>query len=130
MSLRVTRSKVAVKTPPPTVCDIMDRIDTLNGKYYESIDKEFAVVDKYFKGDGDKIVSFFIDDWEFDLTDFKHRYLLRKIFEHEAIGLKHDTIVEFLHKITDTNLLAQMGVVRVTKDNKVFYRIRVGISSY
>lgn len=129
MSSRITRSKTAIKTPPPAVCDIMDRIDSLTGKYYENINKEFAVVDKYYKGDGDKIASFFIEDWEFDLTDFKHRYLLRKIFEHEAIGLKHNLVTEFLDKITDSSLLSQMGVTRFTRDNKVFYRIRVGISS-
>ena len=113
-----------VKPTPPILPKIIARINTLNGKYYESITNEFNTITKYFNDDHDMITSFWLSHYEYDLTDFKHRYLLRRLFE--TVGFKQPLVKVLLDKIGDNEILSQMGSARFTRDNKVFYRIRVG----
>ena len=90
--------------------------------HYEKLNyKGFA---KYFKDDPDMITTFWLSHYEYNLTDFKHRYLLRRLFE--TVGFKQSLVKALLDKIDDTEILSQMGVIRVKRDEKVFYRIRVG----
>ena len=122
-SKRPVRS-TRVKPLPPILPEIIARINALNGKYYENITSEFNTISKYFNDDHDMITSFWLSHYEYDLTDFKHRYLLRRLFE--TVGFKQPLVKALLDKIGDNEILSQMGTVRFTRDNKVFYRIRVG----
>jgi hypothetical protein len=113
-----------IKPAPPILPEIIARINDLNGKYYENILNEFNTIAKYFKDDPDMITTFWLSHYEYNLTDFKHRYLLRRLFE--TVGFKQPLVKALLDKIDDTEILSQMGAIRVTNGTKVFYRIRVG----
>ena len=125
-STRPVRSS-RIKPSPPILPEIMARINALNGKYYENITNEFNAIAKYFKDDHDMITSFWLSHYEYNLTDFKHRYLLRRLFE--TVGFKQLLVKSLLDKIDDTEILSQMGTVRVNNGSKIFYRIRTGIQS-
>jgi len=120
--MRSSRIKVI-----PVLPEIISRINTLPGKYYENIRNEFDAITKYFKDNHDEMTLFWLSHYEYDLTDFKHRYLLRRLFE--TVGFKQPLVKTLLDKVGDTELLSQMGTVRVTTGTKVFYRIRVGLSA-
>lgn len=126
LSKRPMRS-ARVKPTPPILPEIMARINTLNGKYYENITNEFNTIAKYFKDDHDMITSFWLSHYEYNLTDFKHQYLLRRLFE--TVGFKQPLVKTLLDKIGDTEILSKVGAVRVKNGDKVFYRIRVGVDS-
>jgi hypothetical protein len=127
MSTRPLRS-TRIKPAPPVLPEIIARINDLNGKYYENIRNEFDTITKYFKEDHDMITSFWLTHYEYNLTDFKHRNLLRRLVE--TVGFKQPLVKSLLDKIDDKEILSQLGVVRVTNGDKVFYRIRVGEESY
>ena len=113
-----------IKAAEPVLPEIIARINDLHGKYYENIINEFNAITKYFKDDPDMITSFWLSQYEYNLTDFKHCYLLRRLFE--TVGFKQPLVKLLLDKITDVDILTACGAVRVTSGNKVFYRIRVG----
>jgi hypothetical protein len=123
LSKRPMRSS-RIKAAPPVLPEIIARINDLQGKYYENILAEFNAISKYFKDDPDMITSFWLSHYEYNLTDFKHRYLLRRLFE--TVGFKQPLVKSLLDKIMDADILAQCGAIRVTNGDKVFYRIRVG----
>ena len=123
VSKRPVRS-TRIKADPPVLPQIIARINDLNGKYYENILNEFNAISKYFKDDHDMITSFWLTHYEYNLTDFKHRYLLRRLFE--TVGFKKPLVKSMLDNIDDKEILSQLGVVRVSNGDKVFYRIRVG----
>ena len=116
-----------VKPAPPILPEIMARINTLDGKYYEQIRTEFNKVAMYFKDDTDYIANFWLTHYEYDLEDFKHQFLLRSLLN--VVGLKHSKVLEFLNAIPNEETLMQLAVVRVNNGKKVFYRIRVGINT-
>ena len=116
-----------IKPAPPILPEIMARINTLNGKYYEQIRTEFNKVAMYFKDDPDFITAFWLTHYEYDLTDFKHQFLLRSLLS--IVGLKHPKVLDLLNKIKEEETLMQLGVVRVNNGSKVFYRIRAGINT-
>lgn len=116
-----------VKPAPPVLPEIMARINTLNGKYYEQIRTEFNKVSMYFKDDSDHIANFWLTHYTYNLDDFKHQFLLRSLLS--TIGLKHPKVTEFLNNIPKEETLMQLGVVRVNNGSKIFYRIRVGINT-
>jgi hypothetical protein len=122
-SKRPVRS-TRVKPATPILPEIIARINTLNGKYYENITSEFNAIAKYFNDDHDMITSFWLLHYEYDLTDFKHQYLLRRLFE--TVGFKQSLVKSLLDRVGDNDLLSKMGAVRFTRGDKVFYRIRVG----
>jgi hypothetical protein len=123
MSSRPLRSKPL----PPILPEIMARINTLPDKSYENIRKDFEAVVKYFKDDPDLITSFWLTHYEYDLTDYKHRYLLSKLFE--KVGFKMPQVRALLDSIQDTLLLSQLGAVRYQVGNKTHYRTCVGINT-
>jgi hypothetical protein len=116
-----------VKPAPPILPEIMARINTLDGKYYEQIRTEFNKVAMYFKDDTDYIANFWLTHYKYDLEDFKHQFLLRSLLN--VVGLKHPKVLEFLNAIPNEETLMQLAVVRVNNGKKVFYRIRVGINT-
>ena len=116
-----------VKPSPPILPEIMARINTLDGKYYEQIRTEFNKVSMYFKDDTDHISTFWMTHYVYDLDDFKHQFLLRSLLS--IVGLKHQKVLEFLNAIPKEETLMQLGVVRVDNGKKIFYRIRVGINT-
>ena len=120
--IRSTRIKVV-----PVLPEIVSRINLLEGKYYENIRNEVEAVTKYYKEDADAIAEFWLSHYEYNLLDFKHIQLLKSVFA--TTGLKQDLVVEYLNKIEDESLLNKLGAVRINNGKKVFYRIRVGLST-
>jgi hypothetical protein len=119
-----------VPVPPiqvkPSLDDILQRIDDLKGKYYKSILAEFYSVCKWFKNDDDLIAEFFLpDNKAYDLKNFKHIFLLKKLIEH--VSYKQSHVKEYLDTISD---VLPLGIVRVKKGSTVYYRIRTGISAH
>jgi hypothetical protein len=125
-STRPTRS-CRVKPEAPILPEIVARINDLNGKYYENIRNEFNAVSKYFKDEEEAIANFWLTNYEYNMLDFKHQFLLRTLLS--TVGLKLPNIVEFLDRILDETLLSKLGVIRVNNGKKIFYRIRTGIQS-
>lgn len=125
-SSRPTRS-CRTKPEPPVLPEIVARINDLNSKYYENIRNEFNAVSKYFKDDEAMIANFWLTNYEYNLLDFKHQFLIKCLLS--ATGLKEPIVVEFLDKILDEDILLKLAVVRVNNGKKVFYRIRVGLHS-
>lgn len=123
-SSRPTRS-CRIKPEPPILPEIISRINDLNGKYYENIRNEFNAISKYFNEDEEMIANFWLTNYEYNLLDFKHQFLIRCLLNES--GLKQPIIVDFLNKIIDENILLKLGVVRVNNGKKIFYRIRVGL---
>lgn len=123
-SSRPTRS-CRIKPESPILPEIIARINILNGKYYENIRNEFNEVSKYFKDDESMIANFWLSNYEYNLLDFKHQFLIRSLLS--TTGLKQAIVVEFLDKIIDEEILLKLDVVRVNNGKKVFYRIRVGL---
>lgn len=121
---RPTRS-CRVKVEPPVFAEVMARINSLTGKYYEQIRNEFNAVSKYYKDDEESIAGFWLTDYEYDLDDFKHQFLVRCLLS--ATGLKEPFVVEFLDSITDEETLTKLAVVRVSSGSRTFYRIRTGL---
>lgn len=113
-----------IKPVTPVLPEIISRINLLDGSLYENIRNEVEAVTKYFKGDCDAIAEFWLTNYEYNLLDFKHLYLLNMVFD--VTGLKQELVVEFLDKILDESILNKLGAVRVNKGKKVFYRMRVG----
>lgn len=124
MSARPTRS-CRIKVEPPVFAEVMARINSLHGKYYEQIRKEFNAVSKYYHDDGEEIAGFWLIDYEYDLDDFKHQFLIRCLLS--ATGLKEPFVVEFLDSITDQETLTRLAVVRVSSGSRTFYRIHTGL---
>lgn len=125
-STRPTRS-CRIKPEPPVLPEIVARINDLNGKYYENIRNEFNAISKYFKDDEEMIANFWLTNYEYNLLDFKHQFLIKCLLS--AVGLKLPIVVEFLDKILDEEILLKLAVVRVNNGKKTFYRIRVGLHS-
>jgi hypothetical protein len=125
-STRPTRS-CRIKPAAPILPEIVARINDLNGKYYENIRNEFNAVSKYFKDEEEAIANFWLTNYEYNMLDFKHQFLIRCLLS--AVGLKLPNVVEFLDKILDEELLSKLGVTRVNNGKKTFYRIRTGIHS-
>lgn len=113
---------------PPVLPEIIARINALTGKYYESIAKEFEAIAKYFKDDPELITAFWLTHYEYDLTDFKHRYLLNKLFER--VGVKIPQVRALLDSIESTLILSQIGIVRYQRGDAQHYRIRVGLDTH
>ncbi len=97
---RSNRLAAKASSSRPIIGDIMVYIDTLTSKYYQNIDEELNGVIKYYKDDIDRVVSFFLNDWEFNVNSFKHQYLLRRLFEKS--GLDNSDVVEFLDGIKES----------------------------
>jgi|LauGreDrversion4_2_1035121.scaffolds.fasta_scaffold204107_3 hypothetical protein len=126
MSSRPTRSCRATKSAP-ILPEIVSKINDLNGKYYENIRNEFNATVKYFNEDDTKITDFWLTNYEYNLLDFKHQFLIRCLLSQ--VGLKQEKVVEFLNKIDDTSLLLKLGTIRVQNGTSHFYRIHVGINT-
>jgi hypothetical protein len=118
---------VRVKPAAPILPQIISRINDLQGKYYENIRNEFDAVAKYFKDDKEMITMFWLTHMSYNLTDFKHRYLLRRLIE--CVGYHQPLVISLLNQIDDGLILSQLGTTRFHRDGKVFYRIRVGEES-
>jgi hypothetical protein len=126
MSSRPVRSCRATKSAP-ILPEIVSKINDLNEKYYESIRNGFNATVKYFNEDDTKITDFWLTNYEYNLLDFKHQFLIRCLLSQ--VGLKQEKVVEFLNKIDDTSLLLKLGTIRVQNGTSHFYRIHVGINT-
>ena len=113
-----------LKQPTPILPEIMARINNLHEKYYENIRNEFNSVSKYFKDNHDDIAEFWLNHYPYNLTDFKHQYLARLLFE--TVGFKQSSVKEMLDRVGDKDLLKKMGVQRFVRGGNTFYRIQVG----
>lgn len=116
-----------IKPEPPILPEIVSRINDLTCKYYENIRNEFNIVSKYFNNDEELIAKFWLTNYEYNLLDFKHQYLIKCLLN--TSGLKQPIIIKFLDKIIDDEILLKLAVVRVNNGKKTFYRIRVGLNS-
>ncbi len=125
MSTR-TSSRLAAKAaiPSPNHDSIIQLINNLQGKYYENIREQFNTVTKYYKESHSDIIHFWLDNRTYDLTSFKHRYLLRSLFE--LVEFKDSRVKQFLENIEDKEILSQMGIIRVLNGTTCHYRIRTG----
>ena len=109
---------------------ILQRIANLKEKYYRSILNEFHSVCRWFNGDHDKIAEFFLplasdNNETYDLKDFKHIYLLKKLIDYT--GPKQPCVREYLDTVED---VLPLGIVRVKRGNTVYYRIRTGLTAH
>lgn len=106
----------------PVLTNILEKIAMFKNRYYRAILKEFYPVCKWFKNNDDKIATFFFPPGQqYDITDFKQAYLIRKIVDH--IGPKQSTVRAFLDSISD---VSPLGMVRVKLGATMYYRIQVG----
>lgn len=108
----------------PIIGDIMVYIDELfNSNYYKIIDKELNNVIKYYRNDMYEVVSFFLDNWQFNLNSFKHQYLLRRLFKNS--GLENHAVLQFLNRITDIKIVQKLGIERYVRDGKTCYDVHI-----
>jgi hypothetical protein len=118
-------AKLTIKEP--VLEDVMVRINNLTNSIYFNIAEEFRAIKKVYKDSG--LAHFWLgQNYTYDSTNFKHRYLLGLVFE--AVGLKDPFVLEYLNGITDGLVLSQIGVNRVKMGDTVFYRIRTGIHTH
>ena len=119
------RSRNSARGVNPVLQEILPCIDAATSD--SRITAEFKGVCSYFKNDPDDIAMFWLDTDLYDLTSYNHRALLRWVFA--TVDLKHSYAKSFLDGIKSQAILKDLGVQRITKDDKVFYRMAVGEST-
>jgi hypothetical protein len=120
------RSRNSAKGVNPVLQEILPRIDAATSD--SRITAEFKGVCSYFKNDLEDIAMFWLDDTVlYDLSSDNHRSLLRWVFA--TVDLKHSYAKSFLDSIKSQAILKDLGVQRVAKDDKTFYRMAVGEST-
>jgi hypothetical protein len=129
MSIALTRSSRRAAVPvPPDLYEALTRINSLTSAYNAGVAAEYKAVAKALKDDEERIVAFWLERPALlDTEDFRHRYLLRMLFEN--CGLSHPIMKTFLDTVTSQERLMEMGVVSYVRGDNVHYRIRTGIHS-
>lgn len=102
------------------------RIGVLSSAYNQGVTAIYKEVAKALKDDTDRILAFWLADtsYLFPATDFRHRYLLRLLFENCGTQDSRD----YLHTL-DEATLSKMGFTRYNRAGALHYRIRVGMES-
>lgn len=78
-----------------------------------------------FNNDNDSVVHFWFDSAVYNLLDYGHILLLKKIFQ--VVGVTHELVLTFLDNIGDTHLLHRIGVLRLkTAKGKEYYKLEGG----
>jgi len=121
-----TRSRRAAAAALPDLHMCIARIGVLSSAYNQGVTAIYKEVAKAFKDDTDRILAFWLADtsYLFPATDFRHRYLLRLLFEN--CGTQAEEARTYLHTLPELTL-SQMGFTRYTRAGALHYRIRVGM---
>jgi hypothetical protein len=122
---RSRRDLLAVAALPDTC---LARIGALSSAYNQGVTAIYKEVAKALKDDAGRILAFWLADTSclFPATDFRHRYLLRLLFEN--CGTQSEEARAYLDTLSDETLSA-MGFTRYTRTGLQHYRIRVGMES-
>ena len=129
MTSRPSRSSrsSAVAAPAPSLAESMARINALTEAYNHGVATEYKTVTKALKDDAGRILAFWLADTSLlkPTMDFRHRYLLRQLFENCGTQDSRD----YLHTL-DEATLSKMGFTRYNRAGALHYRIRVGSEVY
>ncbi len=111
----------------PSLAESMARINALTEAFNHGVATEYKAVAKALKDDADRILAFWLADTSLlnPVADFRHRYLLRQIFENCSTQDSR-AYLDTLPELT----LSQMGFTRYTRGGAQHYRIRVGSEVY
>ena len=122
-----TRSRRAAVAALPDLHMCLARIGVLSSAYNQGVTAIYKEVAKAFKEDTGRILAFWLADtsYLFPATDFRHRYLLRLLFENCGTQDSRD----YLHTLS-VETLSAMGFTRYTRAGALHYRIRVGSEAY
>ncbi len=112
--------------PAPTLGESLARINALTSAYNHGVATEFKAVAAALKNDTDRQLAFWLADTTLltPTTDFRHRYLLRQLFEN--CGTQDAAARAYLDTLPELTL-SQMGFTRYTRDRAQHYRIRTGV---
>ena len=124
-----TRSRRAAVAAIPDLGVCLARIGVLSSAYNQGVTAIYKEVAKALKDDTGRILAFWLADttYLFPATDFRHRYLLRLLFEN--CGTQSDEARVYLDTLSEETLSA-MGFTRYTRAGLQHYRIRVGMDVY
>ena len=122
-----TRSRRGAATAAPILSESIARINALTEAYNHGVATEYKTVAKALKDDTGSILAFWLADTSLlkPATDFRHRYLLRQLFENCGTQDSRD----YLHTLDEATLSA-MGFTRYTRAGGLHYRIRTGSEVY
>lgn len=111
---------------PVSLAESMARINSLTEAFNHGVATEYKAVAAALKGDTSRILSFWMADTSLlkPTTDFRHRYLLRLLFEN--CGTQAEEARAYLHTLSGETLSA-IGFTRYTRTGTFHYRIRAGI---
>lgn len=123
-----TRSRRAAVAAIPDLGRCLARIGILSSAYNQGVTAIYKEVAKALKDDTNRIMAFWLADttYLFPATDFRHRYLLRLLFEN--CGTQDAAARAYLDTLDEVTLSA-MGFTRYTRAGAQHYRIRVGSES-
>jgi hypothetical protein len=96
---------------------------TLNSDLYSIVRKEIDTVDKYYKSNVDAIMTFWLSEYEYDMKNKSHRYLLSILTDTH--GTAHPIMKTTLDAYTASEL-GYIGLNRYTINGKAHYRIYAG----
>ena len=121
----MSRPRRTAAVAAPTLGESMARINTLTSAYNQGVSAVYKEVAKALKDDTDRQLAFWLADTSlFTITDFRHRYLLRQLFEN--CGTQDAAARAYLDTLPELTL-SQMGFTRYTRDRAQHYRIRTGV---
>lgn len=119
------RPSRSCRTPAaqPKVAESIARINALTEAYNHGVATEYKAVAASLKGDTGRILAFWLADTSLlkPVTDFRHRYLLRQLFENCGTQDSRDYL-----DTLDEDTLSAMGFTRYNRGGAWHYRIRVG----
>lgn len=125
MSSTSSRSRRTTAPAALSLSESMARINALTEAYNHGVATEYKAVAKAFKDDTDRILAFWLADTTLlNTADFRHRYLLRLLFEN--CGTQAEEARAYLDTLPELTL-SQMGFTRYTRAGALHYRIRVGM---
>ena len=124
-----TRSRRAAVAALPDLHMCIARIGVLSSAYNQGVTAIYKEVAKAFKDDTGRILAFWLADtsYLFPTTDFRHRYLLRLLFEN--CGTQDASARDYLDTLS-VETLSAMGFTRYMRAGAQHYRIRVGSEVY
>jgi hypothetical protein len=127
MSIGLSRPRRrATAGPSADLWESLIRINSLTSAYNAGVAAEYKAVARSLKNDEERIINFWLEKPELlDADNFRHRYLLRTLFEN--CGTSHPTVRSFLDTVPTTARLMEMGVVAYSRGDSTHYRIRTGI---
>lgn len=107
----------------PELFAILERIE--ENPRESLIFREVKSVFRFFKEDNDAIVEFWFSQSSlFDLEDEIHQEIVKRVLGD--VGFEHPLVIALLDRAPSRDALRALGVQRVTRSNKTFYRILPG----